>query len=98
MTGNDFRQVGFRAPHRHALPLTRRKTACAQLIATLALVLSIAVAATAVSIGIARADSMVPLAEGGSPGAAIMVALFLAGLGIAGAAITRGIGRLIRRS
>lgn len=46
--------VGFHRA-RHARPLSRRKLALAQLIMTAALVLSIAVAGTAISFGIARA-------------------------------------------
>jgi hypothetical protein len=51
MTGQRTPRVGFAPPR----PRSRRVTACAALIATVALVVSIAVAATAVSIGISRA-------------------------------------------
>jgi hypothetical protein len=69
-----FKDVGFRRPARQARPLTPRKAAFAQLIATGALVLSIAVAATAVSIGIARADTIIGTNTYEGPIAAIVVA------------------------
>lgn len=48
-------RVGFQHPVRRERPLAMRRMAFAQLIMTAALVLSIVVAGTAVSIGIARA-------------------------------------------
>lgn len=59
MSNVQFEHLGFQEPARRAFPLTPRKIACAELIMTVALVLSIAVAATAVSIGIARAEAPV---------------------------------------
>ena len=55
MTSTDFGHGGFQPPAGRKRPLTRRHVAFAQLLMTAALVVSIAVAATAVSIGIARA-------------------------------------------
>jgi hypothetical protein len=51
----EFENVGFEQPSRRMRSLLQR-IACAELIMTVALVLSIAVAATAVSIGMARAE------------------------------------------
>lgn len=50
---------------------------------TIALVLSLVIAATAVSIGIARADTLSPIAEsgGGRYALAILVGLIIAGMG-----------------
>ncbi len=58
-----------------------RSIACVELITTAALALSTAVAVTAVSIGIARADTMVAASSG--DGAPLAIALFL-GLLLAG--------------
>lgn len=69
---NKLENVGFEHPVRRERVLTHRRLALAQLIATVALVFSILIAATAVSFGIARADASttmttsrnVPLAPG----------------------------------
>lgn len=53
---NDIPAAGFNAPDRHGLGNERRTVALAELIATIGLALSTIVAATAVSVGIARAD------------------------------------------
>jgi hypothetical protein len=62
MSANPIDKVGFHQARR-ARPLTPRKLAFAELITTAALVLSIAIAAIAVSIEIARADSLAPPAS-----------------------------------
>jgi len=64
-------KIGFHQARR-ARPVTRRKLAFAELIATTALVLSIAIAAIAVSIEITRADGLAPRASAAkhSPAAA----------------------------
>ena len=62
MSADPIDQVGFHRARR-ARPLTPRKLAFAELIAAAALVLSIAIAATAVSMEIARADLLAPRAE-----------------------------------
>jgi len=59
MTTKEYSCGGFQHPARDARPLTRRNVAFAQLLMTVALVVSIAVAATAVSIGIARANNAI---------------------------------------
>ena len=56
MTRDQIAAIGFQHPVRSRRPLTPRNVAFAELIMTSALVISIAVAATAVGIGIARAD------------------------------------------
>jgi FtsH-binding integral membrane protein len=56
-------------------------TARVQLFMMAALIVSIAVAATAVSIGYARASSMLPVAE---PHAGLVVALMVAAIGVMG--------------
>jgi hypothetical protein len=60
MSSGQFKHVGFTDPRRRHQ--RRRSVAVAQLIATLALVLSIAVAATVVSIGLASARTPAPIA------------------------------------
>ncbi len=62
MTSDRNDRTGF-APHRCERRHGRRSTAFAQLITSAALALSIAVAATAVSMGIARADGIVAVAH-----------------------------------
>jgi hypothetical protein len=62
MSNKSIAEVGFHQARR-ARPVTRRKLAFAELIATAALMLSIAIAATAVSIEMARADSLAPFAS-----------------------------------
>jgi high-affinity K+ transport system ATPase subunit B len=66
---------GFEHPVRRKRPLTPRKIALAELIMTLALIACIVVAATAVTIGIARADALPAL--GGRDGT-FAIAAFLA--------------------
>jgi hypothetical protein len=55
-------KIGFHQARR-ARPVTRRKLAFAELITTAALALSIAIAAIAVSMEIARADGLAPRAS-----------------------------------
>ena len=69
-----YENVGFRRPMGHARPLTPRKVVLAELITTIALMISIAVAATAVSIGVARADTIIGTNGCEGPIAAIVVA------------------------
>jgi hypothetical protein len=84
-----FENVGFRRPVRHARPLTPRKVAFAHLIMTVGLVMSIAVAATAVSIGIARAETPAGTTSYEGPIAAvIVVGGLLAVTGVIAAAVT----------
>ncbi|MGE3144083.1 MAG: hypothetical protein AB7K35_00690 [Pseudorhodoplanes sp.] len=88
----DIGQHGFEHPVRRKRPLTPRKIALAELIMTIALIACIVVAATAVSIGIARADALAAW-HGGHDGT-LAVAAFLAML----IALMGGITALALRS
>lgn len=87
--------IGFQHPIRSRRPLTPRNIAFAELIMTCSLVISIVVAATAVGIGIARAEAAGTLVSNGRAGT-IGIALFLgsliAAMGLITAAVTRHIG------
>ena len=81
-------EVGFTSPiseHRFA----NRRRAAVELIATLALVISLIVAATAVSIGVARAQALRSVADG--DGASVAIGVFfgfvLAAVGMLTAAV-----------
>ena len=80
MTLDRTDRMGF-APPRGVRTGSRRRTAVAQLITSVALVVSIAVAATAVSMGIARADSYPAVARDSSTHVAILLAFVLVGMG-----------------
>jgi hypothetical protein len=56
MQRNRIAGIGFHHPVRNARPLTKRKIAIAHLVMVAGLVIGIAVAATAVTFGMARAD------------------------------------------
>ena len=64
MSPDRMAEIGFQHPARNARLKTMRKIACAELLMTITLVLSIAIAATAVSFGIARADTLGAIVEG----------------------------------
>ncbi len=74
----------------------RGSAVLAQAIASLALVLSLAVALTAVTIGIARADGLAAAAQDPHArfAAAILLALALAGMGGLTARMSRGSARI----
>jgi hypothetical protein len=79
MTGTLADRVGFEHPSRQG-PLPRRHMASLELIAGAALVVSTVVAATVVSIGIARADAPVAAAASDSSLAlAVLLGLVLGG-------------------
>jgi hypothetical protein len=62
----------------------------ASIVTTITLVVSLVIAVTAVSIGIARADTLVPLPDsGGRLALAVLVALVIAGMGGLTAAMVR---------
>jgi hypothetical protein len=86
MTFDRTDRTGF-APHRCERGQGRRSTMLAQLVTSTALVLSIAVAATAVSIGIARADGLVAVAGDSSThvavGTVFAMIVIAAGLAVA---------------
>ena len=75
-----------------------RSTALAQLVTSAALVLSIAIAATAVSVGIARADGLQAVAEDSSTHVAVLLSLLLVGMGGLTAWMSFGGGRAKARS
>ena len=72
MQRNRIAGIGFHHPVRNARPLTKRKTALAHLLMTAALVIGIVIAATAVTFGMARADTSVDKAAA-SRGALIAI-------------------------
>ena len=80
MTFDRTDRTGF-APPRGVRTGGHRCTAVAQLITSVALVVSIAVAATAVTMGIARADSFPAVAEDSSTHVAVLLSLVLVGMG-----------------
>jgi hypothetical protein len=64
----------------------------AVIVTTLTLAISLAIAATVVSIGIARADTIVPIANsgGGRLAFALLLGLLIAAMGVLTAAATQG--------
>lgn len=78
-----FERSGFAHPTRRELRIERRSGALAGLIATAALAAGTAVAATVVSIGIARASAAGTLLEneGGVFAIALLLGLVFAGMG-----------------
>jgi hypothetical protein len=88
--------AGF-APPRRVRTGRRRSTAVAQLITSIALVASIAVAATAVSMGIARADGFPAVAEDSSTHVAVLLGFVLVGMGGLTAWMTGGRARMKAR-
>ena len=81
MTFDRNDRTGF-APHRCERRLGRRSTVLAQLVASAALALSITVAATAVTIGIARADGVVAVAHDSSAHMAIGTVLAMVAIAV----------------
>jgi hypothetical protein len=85
-------RAGFARPSRHHRARRRRTALFAHAIASAALLASIVVAVTVVSIGIARADALMPLGRSGATATAFILAVVLAGAaGLATAA--RAVGR-----
>lgn len=80
---NGNQGTGFSAPADHLLGQERRSVALAALVATAGLTLAIIVAATAVSVGIARASvaSNVIDNEGGLFAIALLLGLLFIGMG-----------------
>ena len=82
-------ELGFHHPMRCDRALQKRGNTFAGLITSIALLFSIVVAATAVSIGIARAGALAAVAEGDNPLAvAAFLGLLFAGMGGITAAVT----------
>jgi hypothetical protein len=75
--------AGIEQEARAASARKRRSVACVELITTAALALSTAIAATAVSMGIARADVVGAVANGDSApfAVALLIGLLLAAMG-----------------
>ena len=93
MTLDHTDRTGF-APRRHVRSQGHRSAAVAQLVTSAALVFSIAIAATAVSIGIARADGLVATATDPGTHVAIVSIVALAGLGgLTGVSLARARAR-----
>jgi hypothetical protein len=74
---------GFRAPAQRPLGIERRAVMLAQLVATLALALSTLVAATVLTVGIARASAVDGVIghEGSLFGIALLLGLIFIGVG-----------------
>jgi hypothetical protein len=87
--------IGFQHPGRNIRRLMARRIAFTELLMTAALVVCIAVALTAVSFGMARADTLGGLVDGddGPLAIAVGLALMIAGLGGITAAMTRSARR-----
>jgi hypothetical protein len=83
-------QFGFQHPMRRDRVIKKRGSAAAGLITSIVLLLSIVVAATAVSIGIARAGALTSIGErdGNTLWLAIFLGLVLVGMGGITAAFT----------
>ncbi len=83
--------IGFQHPPTVRRTRSLRGAALAELAMTVALVFSIVVAATAVSIGIARADDLVDAGTGhdGTFAAGIFLGLLMAAMGAIAAAVSR---------
>ena len=98
MTRDQIAGIGFQHPVRNRRPLTPRNVAFAELIMTSALVISIVVAATAVGIGIARADVTASISgHDGTVAIATFLGLLIAGMGGIIAAVTRRVGGKARQ-
>jgi len=78
-----FESSGFTPPPSRALGVERRRVALAELIAIAGLALSTIVAATVVSVGIARADVIGSLVrhDSGALGVALLLGLIFVGMG-----------------
>jgi hypothetical protein len=92
MSRDRTHQAGF-APRNRERVRGHCSMMVAQLIATVALVLSIAVAATAVSIGIARADGIETVVTGGTAHLTKAILLAVGLVGMTGFATFLGRGR-----
>ena len=87
VTRKPIRSAGFMAPAQRTLGSGRRTVAVAQLIASLALILSTAAAAIVVSIGIAQADVVGNVVDNESGLFAIALVLGLLFIGMGGLTI-----------
>lgn len=78
-----FEKTGFTPPADRVLGREHRRAACAELVATVALVICTLIAATAVSVGIARADAAGAIIdnEAGLFAIALLLGLLFAAMG-----------------
>jgi hypothetical protein len=83
--------IGFQHPARNIRRLMARRIAFTHLLMTIALVVCLAVALTAVSFGMARADTLGSIVDGrdGALAVSTFFALLIAGMGGITAAVTR---------
>lgn len=84
--------IGFQHPVRNIRRLMARRVAFTELLMTAALVACIAIALTAVSFGMARADTLSAIVDGrdGALAVATFLALLVAGMGGITAAVRSG--------
>lgn len=83
--------IGFQHPVRNIRRLMARRIAFTELLMTIALVVCLAVALTAVSFGMARADTLSAIVDGrdGALAVATFLGLLIAGIGGITATVTR---------
>lgn len=88
---NRIARIGFQHPVRNIRRLMARRIALTELLMIIALVVCLAVALTAVSFGMARADTLGAIVQGRDGGVAVatFLALLIAGMGGITAAVTR---------
>jgi len=88
---NRIARIGFQHPVRNIRRLMARRVAFTELLMTVALVVCLAVALTAVSFGMARADTLGAIVDGrdGALAVATFFALLAAGMGGITAVVTR---------
>jgi len=89
---NRITAIGFQHPVRNIRRLMARRVAITELLMIIALAVCLVVALTAVSFGMARADTLGTIADGrgGAIAVATLLALLIAGMGGITAVITRG--------
>jgi hypothetical protein len=95
----EIRRIGFAQPTRRERARTRWNSALTHLITIGALVIAIAVAGTAVTVGMARADALAAISADPAAGLALVVLLgfVLVGMVIVTAATLSDSARSVRR-
>ena len=88
---NRITAIGFQHPVRNFRRLMTRRIAFTELLMTVALIVCLAVALTAVSFGMARADTLGAIVDGRDGALAVMIflVLLIAGMGGVTTALTR---------
>ncbi len=96
---NRITGIGFQHPVRNIRRLMARRIAFTELLMTVALIVCLAVALTAVSFGMARADTLGAIVDGrdGALAFATFLVLLIAGIGGITATVTRNGSRNTRR-